>query len=88
VCAIVDELRPDLPHRPCADLIRFVEDRPGHDARYAIDPTKAKRELGWEPRYHLEQGLRETVAWYLDHPGWVERVTSGVYQRERLGLAH
>lgn len=88
VCAIVDELRPDLPHRPCADLIRFVEDRPGHDARYAIDPSKAKRELDWEPRYHLEQGLRETVAWYLENPSWVERVTSGVYQRERLGLAH
>jgi len=88
VCAIVDELRPDLPHRPCADLIRFVEDRPGHDARYAIDSKKAKRELNWEPRYHLEQGLRETVAWYLEHPSWVERVTSGVYQRERLGLAH
>jgi dTDP-glucose 4,6-dehydratase len=87
VCAVIDELRPDLPHRPCANLIRFVEDRPGHDARYAIDPSKAKGELGWRPRYRLENGLRETVAWYLENRGWVERVSSGVYQRERLGLA-
>jgi dTDP-glucose 4,6-dehydratase len=86
LCEIIDELRPDLPHRPCTSLIAFVEDRPGHDRRYAIDDAKARRELGWQPRQDLIAGLSATVQWYLDNPRWVERVTSGVYRRERLGL--
>jgi dTDP-glucose 4,6-dehydratase len=86
ICAIIDELRPDLPHRPSKSLITFVADRPGHDRRYAIDASKARRELAWAPRHDLAAGLRATVAWYLGNAGWVERVTSGVYRRERLGL--
>ena len=86
LCAILDELRPDLPHRPCSSLITFVEDRPGHDLRYAIDASKACRELGWQPQQDLASGLRATVEWYLNNARWVERVTSGVYRRERLGL--
>ncbi|MBX6313306.1 MAG: dTDP-glucose 4,6-dehydratase [Isosphaeraceae bacterium] len=86
ICGAVDTLRPGLPHAPCASLIRFVQDRPGHDRRYAIDTTKIRRELGWRPREDFESGLARTVRWYLDHPGWVERVTSGKYRRERLGL--
>ena len=86
ICSIVDRLRPDLPHRPCHQLITFVKDRPGHDRRYAIDATKIRRELGWEPRETFETGLERTVRWYLENTTWVERVTSGKYRRERLGL--
>ncbi len=87
LCEIIDELRPDLPHRPCASLIAFVPDRPGHDRRYAIDSTKACRELEWQPTQDLAAGLRATVEWYLANARWVECVTSGVYQRQRLGLS-
>ena len=62
-------------------LITYVQDRPGHDRRYAIDNTKITTELGWAPAYTFEEGIKETIWWYLDHPGWVERVTSGAYQR-------
>jgi dTDP-glucose 4,6-dehydratase len=87
ICDAVDAERPDLPHRPCGSLLKFVPDRPGHDRRYAIDTARIGRELGWRPTVSFEEGLRRTVAWYLDNPGWVERVTSGSYRRERLGLA-
>jgi dTDP-glucose 4,6-dehydratase len=86
LCTIVDELRGDLPHRPCRELITFVRDRPGHDRRYAMDASKARRELEWRPQQDLDAGLRATVQWYLDHSSWIEHVTSGVYRRERLGL--
>jgi dTDP-glucose 4,6-dehydratase len=86
ICSIMDELSPSLRHRPCSSLITFVKDRPGHDQRYSMDVSKAKRELGWEPQHDFESGLRKTIEWYLENPGWVERITSGVYRRERLGL--
>ena len=86
VCALVDELRPGLPHSPCTSLITYVKDRPGHDRRYAIDAGKILRELGWKPEHDFQSGLRRTVQWYLDNPRWVERVQSGKYRRERLGL--
>lgn len=70
-----------------AELKHFVTDRPGHDRRYAIDASKAQRELGFEPAHDLERGLAETVRWYLDHADWCEAVQSGSYRRERLGLA-
>jgi dTDP-glucose 4,6-dehydratase len=87
ICRIVDHLRPELPHFPCESLINFVADRPGHDRRYAIDAGKICRELGWEPQRSFEEGLAATVAWYLDNSQWIERVSSGEYQRERLGLS-
>jgi dTDP-glucose 4,6-dehydratase len=87
ICRLVDELRPDLPYRPTSSLITFVKDRPGHDRRYAIDATKIKQNLGWKPQHDLESALRATVEWYLENSDWVERVTSGVYRRQRLGLA-
>ncbi len=62
-------------------LIRFVKDRPGHDRRYAIDSTKLRAELGWAPAYSFEDGMAETVAWYLSHRPWTERVLSGAYRR-------
>ncbi len=78
VCAILDELRPR--ERPYAQQITFVTDRPGHDRRYAIDPRKIERELGWTPAETFDTGLRRTVRWYLDHPGWVARVRDGSYR--------
>ena len=86
VCALVDELRPGLPHAPCSSLVSYVKDRPGHDRRYAIDAGKILRELGWQPEHDFTSGLRRTVQWYLENPRWVERVQSGKYRRERLGL--
>ena len=67
ICEIVDQLCPDLPHRPTRQLVQFVTDRPGHDRRYAIDASKIRRELGWTPRHDFETGIRDTVRWYLDH---------------------
>jgi len=86
ICSIMDELVPDPTIGPRESLIRFVEDRPGHDLRYAIDASKIKRELGWQPRETFETGLRKTVAWYLENRTWWERVRSGAYRGERLGL--
>jgi dTDP-glucose 4,6-dehydratase len=63
------------------ELISFVKDRPGHDLRYAIDCSKLEKELGWKPRESFDSGLRKTIQWYLDNPGWVERVRSGEYRQ-------
>jgi dTDP-glucose 4,6-dehydratase len=87
LCALLDELLPDSPHRPHQSLKAFVADRPGHDRRYAIDASKLKRDLGWEPQETFESGMRRTVEWYLGHPDWVRRVTDGSYRGERLGTA-
>ena len=83
VCELLEELAPDRKQgvERYRDLIRFVEDRPGHDQRYAIDAGKMRRELGWQPRETFESGLRKTVRWYLDHPRWVAHVRSGEYQQ-------
>jgi len=86
ICSIVDREHPGLPHRPCEQLITFVTDRPGHDRRYAMDTSKIEAELGWRITVDFEEGLERTVRWYLDNSEWIERVTSGVYQSERLGL--
>ena len=84
ICALLDELRPD-PAGPHERLITHVTDRPGHDARYAIDAGKIGRELGWAPRQSFASGLRRTVEWYLANPGWWGDIRSGVYRGERLG---
>ena len=88
ICALLEALAPE--RKPTglanyADLITFVTDRPGHDARYAIDATKIGRELGWVPKESFESGLRKTVQWYLDNPGWWQRVLRGDYRLGRLG---
>ena len=69
------------------EQIAFVADRPGHDLRYAIDPAKIERELGWRPRESFETGLRKTVHWYLDNRDWWGAIRSGQYRGERLGLS-
>jgi dTDP-glucose 4,6-dehydratase len=85
ICTILDTLAPGRHHE---DLIEFVADRPGHDLRYAIDASKIRAELGWRPQETFESGLEKTVRWYLDNRAWWERIRSGVYRGERLGLGH
>ena len=87
ICEILDELAPDAKIGPREKLITYVNDRPGHDARYAIDATKIETELGWKAKHDFETGIRATVAWYLANQVWWERVRSGVYRGERLGVA-
>lgn len=86
LCEILDELVPDSKFRPHKNLIKYVTDRPGHDRRYAIDASKIQNQLGWKPQESFETGLRKTVKWYLDNKDWVDRVMSGAYRGERLGL--
>ena len=87
ICDLLDarEPLPDGRARDC--LMTFVKDRPGHDRRYAIDSSKLQHELGWRPRVTFEQGIAQTVAWYLDHQPWVRRVLDGSYRLERIGAA-
>ncbi len=85
LCAILDELIPHSSHIPHAQFKHFVTDRPGHDRRYAIDASKIKRELGWEPQETFESGMRATVRWYIDNAVWCKRVMDGSYRGERLG---
>jgi dTDP-glucose 4,6-dehydratase len=86
VCGILDEMAPDPRLGPRERLVELVTDRPGHDFRYAIDPAKLVTGLGWRPRVSFEDGLRQTVGWYLNNREWCEEVQSGAYRRERLGL--
>jgi dTDP-glucose 4,6-dehydratase len=79
LCDVMDDLL-GRPTGTSRDLITFVKDRPGHDRRYAIDASKLKRELGWEPTVQAEEGLRRTAEWYLANTDWLENVTSGAYQ--------
>jgi dTDP-glucose 4,6-dehydratase len=84
LCGILDRCHPSgAPHD---QLKTFVTDRPGHDHRYAIDFSKIKNELGWQPSYSFEEGMEQTVEWYLNHQEWCDNVNSGKYQRERLGI--
>ena len=80
LCDLLDELKPREDGKSYCEQITFVKDRPGHDRRYAIDPTKISRELGWRPEETFETGIRKTVQWYLDNQSWVNHVQSGDYQ--------
>ena len=86
ICAQMNKLRPESKYCDHAQLIKFVQDRPGHDFRYAIDGTKLRNELGWVPSETFEGGIRKTIQWYLDNPWWWQRIRSGVYRGERLGI--
>jgi dTDP-glucose 4,6-dehydratase len=86
ICALLDEIQPRVTGARYAELITFVQDRPGHDKRYAIDAAKIERELGWRPHESFDTGLRKTVQWYLDNHEWCRHVQDGSYRRERLGL--
>ncbi|ELQ6126843.1 dTDP-glucose 4,6-dehydratase [Cronobacter dublinensis] len=89
ICALLEELAPQKPAGVGVyrSLITFVQDRPGHDLRYAIDASKIERELGWRPQETFESGMRKTVQWYLDNETWWKQVQDGSYQGQRLGLA-
>lgn len=101
LCDLLDEFRADSRYtecftgnpnsaneaRPLRESISFVTDRPGHDMRYAIDASKIKRELGWEPIETFETGFRKTVQWYLDNQDWWQGILSGEYQLNRLGVS-
>jgi dTDP-glucose 4,6-dehydratase len=85
ICALLDEMHPK-PSGSYADQITFVTDRPGHDARYAIDPTRIRDELGWRPSVTVEEGLRRTVRWYLDHRDWWRPLLDRQGVGQRLGV--
>jgi dTDP-glucose 4,6-dehydratase len=80
ICDVLDELKPDPTIGSRRSLMQFVKDRPGHDRRYAVNTAKIRRELGWTPSITFENGIRKTVAWYLENLEWVEEVRSGAYQ--------
>ena len=86
ICRIMDNLNKDKKVKHHSELIDFVKDRPGHDLRYAIDPSKINIELGWFAKVTFEDGIRKTVKWYLDNQKWCNNVMSGKYRLERLGL--
>ena len=85
VCSILDELRPRADGSKYESLITYVTDRPGHDLRYAIDPSKLMDELGWKPQENFETGIRKTVQWYLDNEWWWGPIHRGRYTGQRLG---
>jgi dTDP-glucose 4,6-dehydratase len=80
ICSILDELRPKDGVVPHSKLITYVQDRPGHDRRYAMDTRKIERELNWQPRETFETGIRKTVEWYLANDSWIREVTTGHYR--------
>jgi dTDP-glucose 4,6-dehydratase len=86
VCEILDQRRPH-PEGPYSDLITFVADRPGHDQRYAIDASRIKNELGWQPSESFESGIGKTIDWYLANEDWWRPIREGTYTGERLGLS-
>lgn len=83
ICALLDEFAPKS--RKHESQIQYVQDRPGHDLRYAINAAKAARDLGWQAQESFESGLRKTVIWYLENPDWWQSIRNGVYQGQRLG---
>ena len=88
ICDLLDELIPDNLNglNSFSELITYVQDRPGHDVRYAIDASKIKHNLGWEPKEDFSSGIRKTVEWYLDNLPWSENIQDGSYKLERIGV--
>lgn len=86
ICSILDDLCPKADGTKYEEQITFVKDRPGHDRRYAIDASKIRKELGWQPQETFESGILKTVKWYLDNQSWIENILNGKYRCERLGL--
>src|SRR3546814_9298547 len=87
ICAALDSMNPRADGKSYGEQITFVADRPGHDHRYAIDASKIQKELGWEPSLTFEEGMTNTVRWYLDNRGWWQDILARRYDTGRLGLA-
>lgn len=87
ICRLLDKVRPRASKKPYEDLITYVDDRPGHDLRYAIDSSKIRKELGWTPAETFESGIAKTLDWYLNNLDWCNSVTDKNYDRDRLGMA-
>ena len=85
ICELLDEMQPSSKLKSYKELITYVQDRPGHDLRYAIDADKIKRDLDWLPKENFQTGIRKTIRWYLDHQDWWQNIQSNKYQQERLG---
>ncbi len=86
ICKIMDKLKPRKGLKKYSSLIKFVEDRPGHDFRYAINNSKIKKKLGWEPIESFDSGIKKTIRWYLDNENWWREIQNKTYKQERLGL--
>ena len=86
ICSVLDRLRPRRNGDPYSKLIKHVEDRPGHDLRYAIDTSKLRTELGWKPEIDFETGIESTILWYLENENWLRTMKTD-YSGERLGIA-
>ncbi len=86
ICGVLDNRCPKKEGVTYTDQIEFVQDRPGHDFRYAIDASKIKNELGWSPKHDIQSGIESTIQWYLDNNDWCEAVLSRGYELQRLGL--
>jgi len=86
ICEILDEMEPSNKLKSYSDLITFVQDRPGHDLRYAIDAAKIEKDLGWNPAETFATGIRKTVAWYLENKQWWQNIQNNKYHQERLGI--
>ncbi|MBT7376588.1 MAG: dTDP-glucose 4,6-dehydratase, partial [Candidatus Marinimicrobia bacterium] len=86
ICSIMDELHPRKNGEEYAQLITYVKDRPGHDFRYAIDASKIKEKLNWEPKENFESGIKKTIQWYLENEQWWKSIQDNSYQQERLGV--
>ena len=86
ICSILDSETPLTNGRSYSEQIIFVEDRPGHDFRYAVDSSKIKKELGWKPKESFETGIKKTILWYLDNKRWWGRIQKMTYEQERLGV--
>jgi dTDP-glucose 4,6-dehydratase len=87
ICDALDKLRPRGDGKSRREQITYVADRPGHDHRYAIDPSKLERELGWKAQESFETGIARTVQWYLDHEAWWRPIMDRTYSGQRLGLS-
>jgi dTDP-glucose 4,6-dehydratase len=88
ICSILDRLRPRADGKAYADQIIYVTDRPGHDHRYAIDASKIRADLGWEPSVTFEQGIEQTVGWFLNNQAWWQDILDARYSTQRLGVAN
>ena len=86
ICKLMDEIKPRKDKKPFSDLIQYVEDRPGHDFRYAIDANKIKSKLGWTPSESFQSGIKKTIEWYLNNQEWLESIYDNTYRQSRLGI--